>query len=90
MLKKCYLHVNSIKFLVSIDNVKISRVRKINDKYFYCSLRILISLFKNCNIVKGNLRKNTHKKTLVLKPCLLSYPDNWVYFSSKTCNDIKL
>lgn len=71
MLKKSYLHVNSIKFLVSIDNVKISRVRKINDKYFYCSLRILISLFKNCNIVKGNLRKNTQTKNTSTKTMLV-------------------
>lgn len=86
MLKKSYLHVNSIRFLVSIDNVKISRIRKINDKYFYCSLRILISLFKNCNIVKGNFKKN--QKTL--KSCLLFYPDNRVNFPSKTSNDVKL
>lgn len=66
MLKKSYLHVNSIKFLVWMDNVKILRIRKINDKYFYCSLRILISLFKNCNIVKGNLKKKTTKIMLVI------------------------
>lgn len=61
-------------FLVSIDNVKISRVRKINDKYFYCFLRILISLFRNCNIVKGNLRKKTHKKNTSTKTMLVTLP----------------
>lgn len=35
------------KYLVRMDNDEFSRVRKINDKYLYFSLKILITIFKN-------------------------------------------